>query len=239
MKNLFFAFLGCFFLSAAIAQNTVVKDPNAQTRAVSGFHAIKVSNGIHLYLVQGNEEAVAVSASDKDYRDRIRTEVETGVLKIYYDNDSWKFWDSDERKNLKAYVSCKILDRLKASSGARVDVDGSIKSANLAMDFSSGSNFKGKVNVQELKVEQSSGAESFIGGVAAILRIQASSGSSMKGYELETDQCDANTSSGASVRVTVKKELNASASSGSEIYYKGAGVVRDLSTSSGGEVSKR
>ncbi|HEV3249578.1 MAG TPA: DUF2807 domain-containing protein, partial [Puia sp.] len=73
----------------------------------------------------------------------------------------------------------------------------------------------------------------------AILRIQASSGSSMKGYELETDQCDANTSSGASVRVTVKKELNASASSGSEIYYKGAGVVRDLSTSSGGEVSKR
>ncbi len=239
MKKLFFAILGCCFLSAAIAQNREIKDPNAQARAVSSFHAIKVSNGIHLFLVQGNEEAVAVSAADKEYRDRIRTEVENGVLKIYYDNDNWKFWESDEKKNLKAYVSCKILDRLKASSGARVEVDGSIRSANLAMDFSSGSNFKGNVNVKELKVEQNSGAETFFGGVAAILRIQASSGSSMRGYDLETDQCDANTSSGASVHVTVKKELNASASSGSEIYYKGTGVVRDLSTSSGGEVSKR
>ena len=239
MKKLFFAILACCVLSAAFAQNGVIRDPNAQTRTASGFHAIKVSNGIHLYLVQGNEEAVAVSASDKQYRDHIRTEVENGVLKIYYDNDSWKFWESDNRKNLKAYVSFKMLDRLKASSGSRVEVDGSIRSDNLAMDFSSGSNFKGKVNVKELKVEQNSGAETFIGGMASSLRIQASSGSSMKGYELETDQCDANTSSGASVHVTVKKELNASASSGSEIYYKGTGVIRDLSTSSGGEVSKK
>jgi len=42
-------------------------------------------------LTQSNEEAVAVSAKDTKYRERIRTEVKDGVLKIWYDNDGWKW----------------------------------------------------------------------------------------------------------------------------------------------------
>ncbi len=42
----------------------------AQVRKVSGFHAIKVSTGIKVYLSQGTE-AVAVSASKEEYRDKI------------------------------------------------------------------------------------------------------------------------------------------------------------------------
>jgi len=46
--------------------------------------AIQVSHAINLYLTQSNEEAVAVSAKDTKYRERIRTEVKDGVLKIWY-----------------------------------------------------------------------------------------------------------------------------------------------------------
>ena len=70
--------------SAVIAQKTV-NDPNAEKRNVSGYHAIEVGGGIDLYLSQG-EEAVAVSASETKYRDRIKTEVKNGVLKIWYDH---------------------------------------------------------------------------------------------------------------------------------------------------------
>jgi hypothetical protein len=53
-----------FFLIGGIvnAQKTVINDPNASVRNNITFHAIEVSNAINLYLSQGNEETVAVSA---------------------------------------------------------------------------------------------------------------------------------------------------------------------------------
>ena len=239
MKKIIFAIACSLILTVAAAQNKIVKDPNAQVRSVKGFHAIKVSNGIHLYLTQGNEEAVAVSAKATEYRNRIRTEVYNGVLKIYYDNDDWKFWSDNNRKNLKAYVSCKTLDALNASSGSRVEVDGTIKSGNLDMDFSSGAIFNGSINVSALNLDQGSGAQATISGTAASFKVEASSGSSLNGFDLETNQCNARVSSGGSVDITVRKELIASAHSGGQITYKGGGVIREVNTGSGGEVSKR
>jgi hypothetical protein len=238
MKKIFFALFGSMIISASFAQNKVVNDPNAEVRSVKGFHAIQVSSGIHLYLTQGSEEAVAVSASEKKYRDRIITEVEGGVLKIYVDMNHWRFWD-DDWKNKKAYVSCKFLDELKASSGARVDVDGSLSAENLSLRFSSGSDFEGQVKVNELKISQGSGADAEISGKATNLRVEGSSGSTLGGFDLATDLCNASCSSGATVHITVNKELSASASSGGQIYYKGTGLIRDISTSSGGEVSRK
>ncbi|MBS1599099.1 MAG: DUF2807 domain-containing protein [Bacteroidetes bacterium] len=238
MKKLFLAFSACLVLSGAMAQNKVIQDKNAQVRSVKDFHAIRVSNGIHLYLSQGNEEAVAVSATDPEYRNHIITEVTNGVLKIYFDKNG-RDWDDRDRKRLRAYVSCKVLDELKGNSGANVEVDGSIKSNELAMDFTSGANFNGDVRVTKLKMQQNSGAETNISGTAVNCTIEASSGASFKGYDLATDNCDANTSSGADLRITVNKELSASASSGGQIHYKGNGVIKEINTSSGGEVSKR
>jgi len=237
MKKFVLAFLGSLILTSAISQNKVINDKNAQKRDVKNFHGIRVSNGIHLYLSQGNEEAVAVSASEEEYTHRIKTIVEDGILKIYYDNGNHS-WHNDG-KRLRAYVSFKTIDQLKGNSGAEVEVDGTIKSSDLNFDFSSGASFSGRVESNSLKVEQNSGAETQISGTTGNLRVEASSGSNFKGYDLETESCDANTSSGATLKVTVKKELTASASSGGQIYYKGSGVIRDISTSSGGEVSRR
>ena len=239
MKKIIFALVSMVILSSAIAQNKTFNDPNAQVRAVSGFHAIKVSTGIHLYLTQGNEEAVAVSASGTQERDRIKTKVENGVLKIYYDNVDWSFRDHNAR-NLRAYVSCKVIDALSASSGAQVEVDGTLKTGNMAMDFSSGSNFRGNVTVaQQLTVDQGSGAHTTISGTATSVRAEASSGSKLNAFDLETDECEAKVSSGGSVDISVRKTLSASAHSGGHVYYKGDGVISNINTGSGGSVSKR
>ena len=237
MKKIVFAFLSFALMTGAFSQTKVINDKNAQKRDVKNFHGVRVSNGIHLYLSQGNEEAVAVSASDEEYTNRIKTEVDNGILKIYYDHGNLP-WHM-EGKRLRAYVSFKAIDQLRANSGAEVEVDGAIKSSDLSFEFTSGSSFNGRVESSSLKVDQNSGAETQISGTTGNLRVDISSGSSFKGYDLETETCDASTSSGATLKVTVKKELTASASSGGQIYYKGGGVIRDISTSSGGEVTKR
>jgi hypothetical protein len=238
MKRFFLSLLACALLLSASAQGKVLNDRNVQVRDVKSFHAIHVSGGIHLYLTQGDVEAVAVSASQPKYRDRIITEVENGVLKIYYDHSGWRFWDDDTRY-LKAYVSCKLLDALNVSSGARIDVDGSLNSDILSMNLSSGANFTGAVKVGTLKVEQGSGAEATISGMAANSQLEASSGSSINAFGLQTDLCDASTSSGGTLRITVNKELSASAHSGGQINYQGTGTIKEIHTGSGGAIEKR
>jgi hypothetical protein len=238
MKKLVFTLAACSILSVLTAQQTVIKDPNAQVRSAGDFHALKVATGIRLYLTQSNENVVVVSAADPAYRDRIRTEVTNGVLSIYYDHGTWN-WHDDNRKELKVYVSCVHLDGLHASSGAQVEVDGTLKSANLAMDLSSGSSFTGKVEAEDLRVDEGSGARSTISGKAARLRAGASSGSSLHGFELQVDECDVHVSSGGKVDISVQKEMSASANSGGKVSYRGEGVITEVHTSSGGSISRR
>ncbi len=56
-----FAFTG--LLSFFAQTENTARDKDAEKRDVKGFHAIQVSDGIDLYLSQG-EETVAISASD-------------------------------------------------------------------------------------------------------------------------------------------------------------------------------
>lgn len=239
MSRIFSVFFISLISFSAFSQKQV-EDANAEVRKVSGFHGIKVSTGITVYLTQGSTEGVAVSANDVEYRNRIRTEVVNGVLKIYFDNDDWKVWKNFSNKKLRAYVSVVNLDQLDVSSGGTIDVDGRIKTAQLSIDASSGGTVKGTFDASSLSVDQSSGSVvSVSGSVTGSCKIEGSSGSVFRGYDLATDNCDAHTSSGAGIQITVNKELSVNASSGGYIHYKGNGLIRDVKTSSGGSVSRK
>jgi len=228
MKKLLFSLLVTGLITTASAQKTI-NDANAEKRNVSGFHAIEVGGGIDLYLSQG-EEAVAVSASKNEYRTKIKTEVKDGVLKIWYEWNSNLRFDWSNHK-LKAYVSFKDIDRLEGSGGSDISIDGSIKVAKLAMEVSGGSDFDGKIETDELKIQASGGSDVNISGKASRLTIDASGGSDFKGYDLVSDICNVEASGGSDIHVTVNKELSANASGGSDVYYKGTGLIRDLKTS--------
>lgn len=228
------------FLLATIglsAQKTV-HDANAITRSAKGFHAIEISDGIDLYLTQGTEEAVAVSAVSDEYRDKIQVEVANGVLKIYYERkDNWGVRMNWGNRKLKAYVSAKNLDKLSASGGADVVVDNELRVSQLSMHFSGGSDFKGKVNAQDLRVSASGGSDAHISGRAEKLKIDASGGSDIHGYDMIANFCTIETSGGSDVHITVNKELNGNASGGSDIYYKG--TASSNSNKSGGSSIKK
>ncbi len=235
-RSLFF--IAMAFSFCAFAQNkTIINDKNAEVRTIKSFNAIKVENGIDVYLSYG-DEAVAVSASEIKYRDKIKTSVEDGVLKIWYDKDITNQIIFTSKRDLRAYVSYRKLDMLSATSGSDILVDGIIRGNSLTMKISSGSDFKGAVDVDELIVDQSSGSDIRIKGRADKLTIEASSGSDFDGYDLITDYCQAKCSSGSDISITVNKELVAKASSGSDIKYKGNPTV-DSDKSGGSSVSKR
>jgi len=223
-------FFGCH------AQKTIY-DANAQVRSLKGFHAIQVSGGIDLYLSTG-EEAVAVSAKETADRDRIKTEVENGVLKIYYDwKDGVNFLKGVNRQ-LKAYVSYKTLNRLSASGGSDVVVDGTINAGKLTLSISGGSDFKGKIEAQEVTVDQSGGSDINISGRSGKVTINASGGSDFNGYGLEVETATVGASGGSDVEITVSKQLTANASGGSDVTYKGNASAVTSNKSGGSSIRK-
>jgi hypothetical protein len=236
MKKLPFLLLFAVTVSVASAQK-VIKDPNAEKRNVSGYHAISVSGGIDLYLSQGSE-SVAVSASETKYRDRIKTEVENGVLKIWYETNSNINIDWGNNRRMKAYVSFKDLDKLSGTGGSDIDVEGTIKVSTLKLTISGGSDFEGKVEANDMIVDASGGSDVNISGTLKNLNIVATGGSDFKGNEMVTDVCNLDASGGSDVYITVNKELSAEASGGSDVFYKGNGTVKEMKSSGSSSIKK-
>jgi Putative auto-transporter adhesin, head GIN domain len=238
MKRLFVLLLVVVSLQSYAQNETVINDPNAQKRSLQeSFSEISVTDGVDLYLTQGNEESIAISASNPKYLERYKTVVDNGVLRIYYDNKGIN-WTGNEKRKLKAYVSFKTLEKLNASGGARVIMKSVLTAEKMEYTFTSGAGFTGEVNINQLDVAQNSGSSIEINGKAGNLKVDVSSGAFFKGYELATDYCDAKASSGGGVRVNVNKELSVKASSGGGIHYKGDGVIKDMNVNSGGIVKK-
>ena len=239
MKNIFFLSVlttMCFF---AVAQNDkVINDKNAQTRNVRGFHAVEISGGIDLYLTQGGDEAVAVSAAELEWRDRIRTEVADGVLRIYMDTKGFH-WGNWGNRHLKAYVSCKVVDQLHASGGSDVYLQDVIKSDKLKLELSGGSDLSGKMLCGELSVYQSGGSDTHVSGTATHLFVHTSGGSDYHGYDLNAENCQVEASGGSDAYLTVSKALTASASGGSDVHYRGNATVISSHASGSGSISRK
>lgn len=216
----------------------VINDPNAEKRTVSSFHGIDVSTGITLILTEGAAEEVAVSAATIEFRDKIVTKVENGILKIRYETKTGSINKRKESKELKAYVSYKTLDHLDVNTGAEVEIKGVLSSSSLTLKANTGGIVKGKINMTKLKISQDTGSKITLTGKAETLEVDGDTGSKFFGEELETTNCTASAGTGATISVTVNKELNAKANTGGHIKYKGTAGIREIKTNTGGSVSK-
>ena len=238
MKNIFLSLLLLAGLvTTSFAQKTI-NDANAEKRTVGSFHGIDVATGIELTLTKGTTEEVAVSASEKEFRDKIVTEVVNGILKIHYETKTGAINRKNESKNLKAYVSYKSLDLLYVTTGAEVNIEGILEAQKLELKANTGGLVKGEINIGSLKVGQNTGSKITLSGKVDNLEADGDTGSKFMGENLNTNTCSVEMSTGAGIYISVEKELNVKANTGGYIKYKGNAGVREIRTNTGGTVSK-
>ena len=238
MKNVFLSLLLLAGLvTTSFAQKTI-NDANAEKRTVGGFHGIEVATGIELTLTKGTTEEVAVSASEKEFRDKIVTEVVNGILKIHYETRTGAINRRNENKNLKAYVSYKSLNLLHVTTGAEVNIEGTLEAQKLDLKANTGGLVKGEINIGSLKVDQNTGSRITLTGKVDLLEAEGDTGSKFNGEDLTTNTCMVKMSTGAGIYISVEKELNVKADTGGYIKYKGNAGIREIKTNTGGSVSK-
>lgn len=219
------------------AQN-IVYDENAEVRTVEKFNGIELSGAVSLYLSQGKTIGVAVSAGEEKYNNKIKTEVKNGVLRISVEEGIWNGFNWTNRK-LRAYVTVTDLNRLDVSGASYVSTSGTLKSEQLKMDISGASEVKGVIDVNKLDIDISGASVSRLSGTVKEGTIEASGACKVNSYDLVFDKCKASASGAANIKVTINGELNADATGGSNIYYKGAGVGKALNTSGGASIKSR
>ncbi|MEX6690648.1 head GIN domain-containing protein [Danxiaibacter flavus] len=235
----FLILTGLLFLSIMVlkAQN-LVYDPNASIRTVDKFNGVSVGGGINLYLSQGKEQGVAVSAGEDKFTAKIKTEVKNGVLKIYLENGFWNGWSWGNKK-IKAYVTVTDLNFLDLSGGSVGKIADPINVNNLKMELSGGSIAEGKFTGNSLNIDLSGGSIAKLDGAFDAASIEASGGSIFKDFAIAVNNCNVDASGGSVINITINKALKADASGGSIIHYKGTGVIMSVDASGGSSIKKQ
>ena len=219
------------------AQN-LVYDANAEVRNVPVFNGVSAGGGITVYISQGKEQAIAVSAEDEKNVSKIKTEVKDGVLKIYIDAAMWNNWSWGNKK-IKAYVTVTELNKLELSGGSVGKIVDELSVNTLDVECHGGSIINGKITASQLSLDLTGGSIATLTGAYANATVEASGGSIVKDFDAVADVCKIDASGGSVINLTVNKELTADASGGSIINYKGNGIIKSVDTSGGSIIKKK
>ncbi len=204
-----------------------------ETREVTEpFSKIKATEGLRVYLTQGNSEGITVEA-DENLQELILTEIKDGTLKIHCKEQIGK------ATSKKINVNFKSITNLTSTSGSSVQSTNTIESDQLILKSSSGSSMRVKVNANNLTCDSSSGSSLKVSGETISLTAEASSGSNIKAGDLKAESSEVSASSGANLTVNTSKALIARASSGAGVSYYGNPEMIDADKSSGGSIRKR
>ncbi len=193
------------------------------------FSRIEVSRGLDVYLTKSKNVSLEVEA-DENLHELIETEVRDGVLRI---TSSRNIWSSSSKK---IHLSVDHLSGIAVNSGAEVYTRNIFESDELRLSVSSGASADLELKVEDLSCDVSSGADIELEGQAENFTVSSSSGSNVKAYELEARNCNANASSGSDIKLTAIETIEARATSGADIKYKGNPRVLQQEDNSGGSI---
>ena len=137
-------------------------------------------------------------------------------------------------------VNCSRIncDKLLIEASSAGSVSGSFKIKECGIvETSSAADINISALAPELHLKASSGSTINVSGQVKHLDADASSAANIKAYNLNAVTAEAESSSGASIKLNCSKSLEAEASSGADILYKGDCSV-ERRASSGGSVKR-
>ncbi|MBL8543930.1 MAG: DUF2807 domain-containing protein [Hyphomonadaceae bacterium] len=195
--------------SAALAALTM--SASADTRDISGFTGVGVSDHIAVEIATGPAYTVEVTGSDAA---RVRTRVEHGSLQI---SDARRPWFGQApRLDATVRITMPRVERLAAARGAEV----------AARD----------VNADELSIAAAMGGQLEVSGTCSALSAAAAMGGVIDAGELHCATAEVSAAMGGAAEIYASQSYEASAVMGGAIDIAGEAQRGEVSTVMGGAV---
>lgn len=123
-----------------------------------------------------------------------------------------------------------------AGRGVELNADEALTGNHLVLDASSGAIVKLDMNVNNLVVSSVQGAIVTLDGKAAFLQAKVNTGGELFAYQLKSDEADVKANTGGVAEISANNTLDASASTGGTISYKGKPNQQTIKKTLGGEI---
>lgn len=205
---------------------------NREERRLSSFDEISVGQAIELELVKGNTEKAVIEVDGIDL-DEVLTDVAGGRLRLRLDRDRIR-----GNIDVKITLTYKAIRGIDISSAADVYSRSTITADDFYLDVSSAGSGDLQLDVNSLDVESSSAGSISLSGTADEAEFSVSSAGSIQAFDLDCGEAYVRASSAGSIKLSVKDKIDARASSGGSIRYKGDPNKEYTNSSSGGSVRK-
>lgn len=199
----------------ALCSFYLVNGQDTRTVEAKPFSKLVVFGSFNVELIPGLEESIKLESSDIDLS-KVTVIQEGDYLKI----KAAKNLFSKERK-VKVYIVYKHLSYIKANGGAFVESTKAIEKQNLKLIARNGSNFNFPVSAENLSVVVGQGATVSLEGACGNLEVKAGNGGLFNAYDLKSANTNAKAKTGAIVKISSSKNLEASVFVNGQISYRG------------------
>lgn len=213
--------------------NGVRGEGNVTTEVVSvdDFTGVHASSGIDVTISQGDYYVEVVA--DENLHEYITVEREGRMLKIGSERNIYR------AESKVVHVTLPELTEIKISSAGDVEAKTDFECEELDISISSAGDLELGVTADEIDLSISSSGDCNLWGRTGRFDAQLSSAGDLNAYDLEADYVSVRVSSAGDARVYASKEIEMSASSAGNIYYKGDAHVKRSSTSSAGSIIRK
>ncbi len=197
------------------------------------FEGLSIMGLFEAELIPSDEPRMEIYSDEID-PERVKVVQRNGHLKI----SLLKSLIEDEEIELKIYYRPGTLVEVYASAGADIRSEGLLATDLLRVRAGSGSQIHLELQLDELDATAAEGGHLSLRGSTAHLECNANTGGIIDGHRFEADYVDARAGTGGEVSVLVTKSLEAKASTGGVIRYRGEAEERNVRTILGGEVNR-
>jgi hypothetical protein len=227
--------LKTLFTAGLLVAATSFAKADTQDRHLTGFNAVSVAGSYDVYITQGSTESVKVDAPS-DIIDRIVTEVEGGVLKIYTkDNTHWN-WSGN--KKMIIYVSIKNVNAVSLAGSGDVFFKDGLRAPSLKVKLTGSGDISGKVEVKDLESSIGGSGDITLTGRADNSTVSVVGSGDFTGSNLVTTTTRVKVAGSGDARVNANDKIDASVVGSGDVHYTGAAKNISSSKAGSGSVSR-
>lgn len=202
-----------------------------ETRSASGFHAIDMSIAGDVEVSVADNFSVEVQAQE-NLLPILKTDVEDGVLKIYFSENV------SSHEDLKVRVSAPAFDGFSLGGSGTIRAMTPIRAENMELEIA------GSGDISIPQAEFGSAASSIagsgsieLGGKANSLKSKIAGSGDVKAKQLTANELNVEISGSGSVTCDVVQTLKASIAGSGDVFYSGQPAV-ETNVSGSGSVKK-
>jgi hypothetical protein len=228
--------LKTLLMAGILVAATSFAKADTQDRHLTGFSAVSVAGSYDVYITQGSTESVKVDAPS-EIIDRIVTEVQGGVLKIYTkDGTNWNNWGGN--KKMIIYVAIKNVNAVSLAGSGDVYFKDGLKAPSLKIKLTGSGDISGKVDVKTLESSIGGSGDITLSGRAENSSVSVVGSGDFTGQNLATTNTQVKVAGSGDAKVNAAEKIDASVVGSGDVHYTGAAKNISSSKAGSGSVSR-